>query len=144
MSKKTKIALIEDDQTISQMYRIKFETCGGYDVQLAENGVDGIKLVQKFNPDIILLDLRMPTMDGDECLAEIRKHNWGKDIPVLILTNIGIEEAPAILKTLNVANYVVKAEATPKQVVALVETTISAHKNKNGTTTTTISTEITA
>jgi len=134
MAKKTKIALIEDDQTISQMYRIKFEACGCYEVELAENGIDGVKLVEKFNPDIILLDLRMPAMDGDECLKEIRKHDWGKNIPVLVLTNIGLEEAPSILKSLNVANYIVKAEATPKQVVSLVDITVSNHKNKNSAT----------
>lgn len=116
----TKIAIIEDDQTISQMYRIKFQS-DGFDVQMANNGRTGVALVEDFKPDMILLDLQMPEMDGAEALAEIRKHAWGKDIPVIILTNMGEEESPASLKTLNVESYIVKADLTPSQVVAKVK-----------------------
>jgi DNA-binding response OmpR family regulator len=116
----TKIAIIEDDQTISQMYRIKFQS-DGFDVQMANNGRTGVALVEDFKPDMILLDLQMPEMDGAEALAEIRKHAWGKDIPVIILTNMGEEESPASLKTLNVKSYIVKADLTPSQVVAKVK-----------------------
>jgi len=79
----TKIAIIEDDPAINQMYRMKFEA-DGFDVQLADNGKKGVALVEDFVPDLILLDLQMPEMSGDEALAEIRKHDWGKDIPVII------------------------------------------------------------
>ena len=87
----TKIVIIEDDPVISQMYRMKFEA-DGFDVQLANNGKKGVALVEHFSPDIILLDLQMPEMSGDEALAAIRKQTWGKDIPVIILTNLGEEE----------------------------------------------------
>lgn len=118
--KPTKIAIIEDDAVISQMYRMKFEA-EGYEVQMAANGRLGVELVEKMRPDIILLDLRMPEMDGANALKNIRKHNWGKDIPVLILTNVGEEEAPAELKSLNVLSYIVKADLTPSQVVEQVK-----------------------
>ncbi len=119
----TKIAIIEDDQTISQMYRMKFEA-DGFEVQLADNGKRGITLVERFLPDLILLDMQMPEMDGTGALIEIRKHDWGKDIPVLILTNLGQEEAPKALERLNVSAYIVKADLTPKQVVAKVKETL--------------------
>ena len=119
----TKIAIIEDDPTISQMYRMKFEA-EGFEVDMADDGLHGVDLVKHFQPDIMLLDLQMPQMNGAEALAEIRAHDWGKDIPVLILTNLGKEEAPDILKTLNVSSYIVKAELTPKQVVARVKKTL--------------------
>ena len=89
----TKIAIIEDDTVINQMYRMKFEA-DGFEVQLADNGKRGVALVESFQPDLILLDLSMPEMSGDEALAEIRSHDWGKTIPVIILTNLGEEEAP--------------------------------------------------
>lgn len=120
----TKIAIIEDDQTISQMYRIKFQS-EGFDVQMANNGRLGVALVQNFSPDIVLLDLQMPEMDGAEALAEIRKHDWGKTVPVIILTNLGQEESPAVLKKLGVQTYIVKADLTPSQVVAKVKETLS-------------------
>lgn len=116
----TKIAIIEDDPTINQMYRMKFEA-DGFEVQLADDGKRGVSLVESFNPDIILLDLQMPHMNGAEALAEIRSHDWGKDTPVIILTNLGVEEAPKSLQTLNIHSYIVKADLTPRQVVSRVK-----------------------
>ena len=116
----TKIAIIEDDPVISQMYRMKFEA-DGFDVQLANNGKRGVALVEAFSPDIILLDLQMPEMSGDEALAEIRKKAESKNTPVIILTNLGEEEAPKSLRALGIHSYIVKAELTPRQVVQRVK-----------------------
>lgn len=112
----TKIAIIEDDSVINQMYRMKFEAAG-FEVEVADNGKTGIALVESFGPDIVLLDLQMPEMNGDEALAHIRSKEWGKSVPVIILTNTGIEESPKSLKELNIQSYIVKAELTPSQVV---------------------------
>ena len=116
----TKIAIIEDDPTIHQMYRWKFES-EGFDVQLAGDGRTGVELVKTFKPDIVLLDLQMPEMDGLSALRQIRGHDWGKHIPVIILTNLGEEESPKELKALGISGYIVKAELTPRQVVARVK-----------------------
>lgn len=116
----TKIAIIEDDAVINQMYRMKFEA-DGFEVQVANNGKTGIELVETFQPDIILLDLQMPEMTGEEALKHIRSQEWGKDIPVIILTNLGVEESPKSLKDLNIVSYIVKADLTPSQVVAHVK-----------------------
>lgn len=117
---KEKIAIIEDDLAISQMYRMKFEMLG-YDVETAEDGKLGLKLIEEFNPDIVLLDLMMPEMDGADMLEEMRKHDWGKDKNVIILTNMGKQEAPQKIHDLGVKSFIVKAEMTPKQVAAFVE-----------------------
>lgn len=116
----TKIAIVEDDPVISQMYRMKFEA-DGFDVQLANDGKKGVALVEHFAPDIVLLDLQMPEMSGNEALAAIRKQPWGKDIPVIILTNLGEEEAPKGIRSLGIHSYIVKAELTPRQVVQRVK-----------------------
>lgn len=116
----TKIAIVEDDPVISQMYRMKFEA-DGFEVQLANNGKKGVALVEHFAPDILLLDLQMPEMSGDEALTEIRKADWGKHIPVIILTNLGEEEAPKNVRSLGIHSYIVKAELTPRQVVQRVK-----------------------
>ena len=113
----TKIAIIEDHAVINQMYRMKFEA-DGFEVQVADNGRSGIDMVQSYMPDLILLDLQMPEMTGDEALSKIRSQPWGANIPVIILTNTGIEESPKSLKELNIHSYIVKAELTPSQVVA--------------------------
>lgn len=116
----TKIAIIEDDPTINQMYRMKFEAAG-FDVELADNGKRGVALVESFKPDMILLDLQMPEMDGAEALEVIRKKDASKHTPVIILTNMGEEESPKNLKTLGVHSYIVKADLTPSQVVEKVK-----------------------
>lgn len=120
-----KIAIIEDDPVINQMYRMKFES-DGFEVEVAINGRLGIALVEKMRPDIILLDMQMPEMNGTEALAEIRKHDWGRDLTVIVLTNLGEEEAPKELKSLGIHSYIVKADLTPRQVVERVKEILKA------------------
>jgi DNA-binding response OmpR family regulator len=115
-----KVAIIEDDQAISQMYRIKFES-EGYNVDTAENGKLGLELCEKMVPDIILLDLMMPEMNGDEMLALLRKSTWGAKIKVVILTNMGEQEIPEGVKELGVSAIILKADMTPRQVAELVK-----------------------
>ncbi len=115
-----KIAIVEDDQAISQMYRIKFES-EGYTVDTAENGKLGLALAESMKPDIILLDLMMPEMTGDEMLAKLRKTTWGKDTKVVILTNMGEQEIPESVKKMGVEAVILKADMTPRQVAELVK-----------------------
>ncbi len=115
-----KIAIVEDDQAIAQMYRIKFEA-EGFTVETAENGKLGLELAENMKPDIILLDLMMPEMNGDEMLAKLRKAAWGKDTKVVILTNMGEQEIPEDVKQLGVSAVILKADMTPRQVADLVK-----------------------
>ena len=119
-----KIAIIEDDPTISQMYRMKFEA-DGFDVRLAGNGAVGIELVKQFQPDAILLDLQMPEVNGVEALRQIRSQPASAQTPVIVLTNLGQEEAPADLQSLAIHSYIVKANMTPRQVVDQVKSAIA-------------------
>lgn len=120
-----KIAIIEDDQAISQMYRMKFEA-EGFQVETASNGRLGLELAENMQPDIILLDLMMPEMNGDEMLEKLRSTSWGKDIKVIILTNMGEQEAPESVKRHDVRRFIVKAEMTPRQVAEMVKTELAA------------------
>lgn len=121
----TKVAIIEDDQAISQMYRIKFEA-EDFEVETADNGKLGLELAEKMKPDIILLDLMMPEMTGDEMLQKLRATDWGKNIKVIILTNMGEQEAPDIVHNLGVRRFIVKAEMTPRQVAEMVKAEVAA------------------
>jgi two-component system phosphate regulon response regulator PhoB len=120
----TKIAIVEDDEAISQMYRIKFEA-EGYTVETAANGKLGLELAEEMKPTIILLDLMMPIMTGEEMLAKLRKAEWGKKIKVIILTNRGEQEIPEGVKTLGVDAIILKAAMTPRQVAELVKQRLS-------------------
>ncbi|HEX7963031.1 MAG TPA: response regulator [Candidatus Saccharimonadales bacterium] len=125
----TKVAIIEDDEAISQMYRIKFEG-EGYEVETAENGKLGLELCQEMRPDIILLDLMMPIMTGEEMLAKLRGTAWGKKIRVIILTNRGEQEIPPQVKELGVDAIILKAAMTPRQVAQLVQDKLSGKKDE--------------
>jgi CheY-like chemotaxis protein len=104
---------------------MKFEA-EGYHVEIAENGKLGLALSEQMKPDLILLDLMMPEMNGYEMLEKMRATDWGKGIKVIILTNVGEQEAPDKLKSLNVNAFIVKAEMTPKQVAELAKKELAA------------------
>ena len=116
----TKIAIVEDDEAISQMYRIKFEA-EGYTVETAANGKLGLALAEEMRPDIMLLDLMMPVMDGEQMLLRLRKTDWGKKIKVIILTNRGEQEIPDSIKSAGIEALILKAAMTPRQVAELVK-----------------------
>jgi DNA-binding response OmpR family regulator len=115
-----KIAIIEDEPSISELYRLKLEH-NGYEVQTTTNGKLGLELVEKMKPDLILLDLLMPEMTGEQMLTELRKKDWGKDIKVIILTNVSRQEAPESLIELEISRYIVKAEMTASQVAEIIK-----------------------
>ncbi len=119
MNNRHKIAIIEDEPSINEMYRMKLDL-EGFDVITAFNGEEGLTLVKKHKPDLILLDIKMPVMSGDEMLEKLRATDWGAEIRVVILTNISRDEAPHNLRLLHVDRYIVKAHYTPSQIVALV------------------------
>jgi len=115
-----KIAIIEDDYAILDMYALKFKFAK-FNVVTAKDGEEGLAVVEREKPDLILLDLMMPVMDGTTMLTELRKMPWGKNLPVIVLTNISVDEMPHELDSLGVADYVVKAGSTPQLVVEKVK-----------------------
>jgi DNA-binding response OmpR family regulator len=115
-----RIAVIEDDHAIAAMYEMKLRG-GGFEVRVASDGVKGLELSESFKPDLILLDIKMPGMTGDEMLERLRTTQWGSKVRVLVLTNVSRDEAPMKLRFLNVERYIVKAHHTPGQVVEIVK-----------------------
>lgn len=114
------IAIVEDDQAIAEMYRLKFEA-DGYKVETAGNGVLGLELIKKINPDIVLLDIMMPQMSGDEMLEKLRQTSWGKNTKVIVLTNVGDEEIPKSMAKNGIVSIVQKAYHTPSQLADMVQ-----------------------
>src|SRR5690348_8836902 len=122
-----KIAIIEDELAIAEMYKLKLEN-EKYKVRIAVNGKLGLELCEKWKPDLILLDLMMPVMSGPQMLEEMRATDWGKDIPVIIISNLGVERSDVDLDKYKVKAYMVKALYTPKEIVAEVKKHLKASR----------------
>lgn len=121
----TKIAIIEDDVAITQMYQLKFES-DGFEVVTAENGLMGVELAEKTKPDVILVDLMMPEMSGQEVVARIRAADWGRQMRIIILTNVSQDRSTAELDQFHVDRYVIKANYTPAQIVDIIKEVLAS------------------
>lgn len=115
-----KVVIVEDEAAIRHMYALKFKF-SQFEVCEAVDGYEGLKIIEQELPDIVLLDLKMPKMSGDEMLRAMRATDWGNEIPVIILTNISKDEAPRTLWHLGVADYIVKSHSTPQKILETVQ-----------------------
>ncbi|MFZ2187147.1 MAG: response regulator [Candidatus Moraniibacteriota bacterium] len=117
--RKKKVCIIDDDQDICEIYLMKFRL-EGFDVAVATNGEEGLKMIRETEPDVILLDIEMPVMNGIEVLAALRKDPVCGKIPVIMLTNQDNEGAYKEVGQFNTRFYIIKSLATPQKVVDLV------------------------
>ncbi len=119
MSNKKTILLVEDDIFVSDIYQTKLGQ-EGFQVLVAENGMEAVRKLEKSIPDLILLDIVMPYMDGMEVLRKIKEKKEWKDIPVVLLTNLSDKERVDEGMGLGASDYLIKSHFTPSEVVAKV------------------------
>lgn len=111
-----KILIVEDDFFVSDIYHTKFEQ-EGYSVTVARDGEDALKKLEVgLIPDIILLDIVMPKMDGKEFLKKVKTMDGFKDIPILVLSNLSQREDVDDGLGMGVDEYVIKSHFTPSEV----------------------------
>jgi DNA-binding response OmpR family regulator len=123
MTKKIKILLIEDDPFLLSMYATKFEL-EGYEVASADDGEKGWQLSKETKPDIILLDILLPKMNGFEVLEKIKAEPKTKAIPVILLTNLNQRDEIERGLTLGADDYLIKAHFMPSEVVEKIKKVI--------------------
>jgi DNA-binding response OmpR family regulator len=103
-----KIVIVEDNQSLAEIYKTRLELIG-YTCYIAYNGIIGLYFIQKEQPDLVLLDLMVPDIAGDQILQHMRISTWGRHIPVYVISNINEVDAPAGLRDLGISGYAVKA-----------------------------------
>ncbi len=120
-----KVAIIEDDNWLADIYQTRLKLAG-YDCVVAYDGESGLKLIKQELPDLVLLDLMLPMLSGEDVLKQMRSSDWGKDIKVIVLTNVSEYEAPEGLKKLNLERYIVKANVTNNELIEIVNHTLKS------------------
>ncbi len=118
--KSQKIVIVEDNYSLADIYKTRLELLG-YSCFTAYDGVAALNTIQKELPDLVLLDLMVPKKAGDQILETMRKNDWGRNIPVFIISNLNEADAPAGLRDMGIEGYAVKANLSNDQLDRLVD-----------------------
>ncbi len=130
-AKSKKIVIVEDNNDLAEIFKTRLEAIG-YTCFIAYNGIVGLYFIQKEIPDLVLLDLMVPDIAGDQILLRMRGSNWGRDIPVYVLSNLNEEDAPKGLRELGIKGYTVKANMINNQLEQIVDGILKPNGQSSG------------
>lgn len=117
-SKKPVILIVEDETSLNEAYQIVLANTG-YDIFSAFDGKEALKITEEVNPDVILLDLRMPIMDGIEFMREFKQEDH-KDTKVIVFSNYDMQQEAEEAYSLGAYKYILKAMVSPKELLKIV------------------------
>lgn len=123
--KPRKILVVEDETFLVKIYSVKLKK-EGFDVAIATDGEEAVKLAAELKPDLILLDLILPKLNGFEALERMRQNPVNKTTPVLVLSNLGQEEDIKRAEGLGATDYLVKANFSIQDIVAKIKEVLKA------------------
>jgi two-component system phosphate regulon response regulator PhoB len=115
-----KIIIVEDNQDLAEIYKTRLELIG-YRCFIAYNGITALYFIQQELPDLVLLDLMIPDIAGGQVLSVMRHSDWGKNIPVYVISNLNESEAPGDLRELGIAGYSVKSNMMDDTIDRIVD-----------------------
>lgn len=122
------ILIVEDDKFLVDIFATRLKSAG-YNVLVANDGESGLKIATEHLPHLILLDVIMPVMDGYEVLAKLKQQDMTKDIPVILLTNLGHEEDVEKGLKSGAVGYMIKAHYTPTEVLNKVKEVLERYNS---------------
>jgi CheY-like chemotaxis protein len=115
-----KVLIVEDEEIILDLLQKKI-TKEGYKTAVARDGEEGLKVMKEFQPDLILLDIIMPKMDGFGVMTEMQKDPFLKKIPIIIISNSGQEVEIERAQKLGAKDFLIKTEFDPQEVIDKIE-----------------------
>jgi len=128
---KARILIADDDITLRDMYKLRLEA-DNFEVLIAADGEEALGIIRKEKPDLILLDIMMPKINGLDVLAEIKKDPTLKEIPVIMLTAL-IQDVTKVKSLMSGADdYLMKSEVMPGEVITKVNQVLDAAKKAPG------------
>lgn len=116
----SKIVIVEDNTSLAEIYKTRLELLG-YRCYVAYQGLDALALIERELPALVLLDLMVPKVAGDQILEIMRASEWGRNIKVLIISNLNESDAPAGLRDQGIEGYAVKANLSNDEIDRLVD-----------------------
>lgn len=114
-----KILVIEDDQFLGNAYKMKLSKAG-FQVSIAKDGKEGLSELDSFQPDLILLDLIMPNMDGFAFMEEM-KNSSHASTPVIVASNLGQKEDLESATNLGAVDFVIKSDSSLDEIIEIIE-----------------------
>jgi len=118
-----KVLVVEDDQFLANAYKLKL-TKSGFEVTIAFDGVEALQSMRESVPDVVLLDLIMPNIDGFACLDEMQKHEKLRNIPVIVASNLGQKEDIDRAKALGAVDFIIKSNVSIEEIVQKVKSIV--------------------
>jgi len=106
-----KVVIVEDNTSLADIYKTRLEILG-YQCFAAYDGEQALQVIERERPNLVLLDLMVPKIAGDQILARMRASEWGKRIKVLIISNLNEADAPAGIREQGIEGYAVKSNLT--------------------------------
>lgn len=122
-----KILLVEDDVELDDLYKLQFEKAG-FEFQYVTNGLQAVAILQDMKPDLILLDIMLPGTNGLDVLKKVKENETTRGIPVVLLSNLPEESAKDKGMSLGAADYLVKSNHTPLEVIEKVQALLKGSK----------------
>jgi len=124
-SEKFKICIVEDDKMLGKYLLASFQKEEGIDVQLAQNGNDGIELIKEMKPDLVLLDVMMPIKNGFEVLEEVRQEKSLDKAKIIMLSNLSSKSDMDQAKKLKAYDFWTKVDMNTTEIVEKVKKILS-------------------
>lgn len=115
-----KIVIVEDEVSLADIYKVRLEILG-YTCFIATQGLEALTIIERERPSLVLLDIMIPKLSGDQLLKVMRTTEWGKNIKVLVISNLNEADAPAGIREQGIEGYAVKANLSNDQLDQLVD-----------------------
>jgi DNA-binding response OmpR family regulator len=116
----SKIVIVEDEAPLADIYKTRLELLG-YTCFVAHDGIEAIATIERERPQLVLLDIMLPKLSGEQILKVMRGTEWGRAIKVLVISNLNEADAPAGIREQGIEGYAVKANLSNDQLDQMVD-----------------------